>query len=406
MPFRTAISGMRAAQVHLETIGHNVANANTAGFKQGRAEFADIYAVSQTGTADNIPGSGVTVSQISQQFGQGNISTTDNAMDLAIDGDGFFVLEDQGSRVYSRAGAFGLDKDGFIVNAQNQQLITYQADSAGNITGAEGPMQITSETSDPVATTSMSLKLNLDANAADTTVGGTVAIDPAVPASYNNTASMTVYDSLGNSHLATFYYQKTATANTWNSQVSFDGGALSTPAHTLAFTSSGALDAGASTIGALTFNPTGAAAMTLASDYSGSTQFGSDFSPNSLTQDGNAAGLFSGISIDSEGSILANYSFGKPVLQGQVVLSKFPNPQGLAQLGDNSWVETGDSGAALRSAPGSSGVGTISAGSLEDSNVDLTEQLVAMIVAQRNFQANAQVISTADTLSQTVINIR
>ncbi len=402
MPFRTAISGMRAAQANLETIGHNVANANTSGFKQGRAEFADIYAVSQTGIADNTPGNGVSISRISQQFGQGNIANTDNVLDLAIDGEGFFVLEDGGSRVFSRAGAFGLDKDGYITNAQNQRLITYQADTTGAVTGAEGPLQLTSNTSTPLASSDLSLSLNLNANA-DPTAITALAIDPADPNSFHNTSSMTIYDSLGNSHLASFYYKKTA-ANTWTSEMSIDG-TMQAGASTLAFTTAGALDA-ASTFTPVNFAPAGADPMTLTPDYAGTTQFGSQFSPTLLSQDGHPTGTFNGISIDNEGIITANYTFGQPQVQGQVVLSKFNNPQGLVQLGDNAWAETAASGAALVSAPGSTGVGQLRSGALEDSNVDLTEQLVEMIVAQRNFQANAQVITTADSITQTVINIR
>ena len=409
MPFRTAISGMRAAQVNLETIGNNVANANTSGFKQARAEFADIYAVSQTGIANNTPGNGVSISRISQQFGQGNISVTDNVLDLAIDGEGFFVLEDGGSRVFSRAGAFGLDKDGFIVNAQNQQLITYQADALGGITGAEAPLQLSSSTSTPLASSSLSIGLNLDANA--TAFAAPVpAIDPLVPTTFNNTASMTIYDSLGNSHLASFYYQNVSTAaapNTWRSQMAVDGN-IQAGTSTLAFTTAGALDTAASTFSPVTFTPAGGGAnpMTLTSDYTGTTQFGSNFSPNVLSQDGHPTGTFTGIDIDGDGIISANFTFGQPVVQGQVILTRFNNPQGLVQLGDNAWAETSASGASSPSAPNSAGVGSLRSGALEDSNVDLTEQLVELIVAQRNFQANAQVITTADTITQTVINIR
>ncbi len=404
MPFRTAISGMRAAQTNLETIGNNVANANTSGFKQGRAEFADIYAVSQTGISSNTPGNGVTVAQISQQFGQGNIATTDNVLDLAIDGEGFFVLEDGGSRVYSRAGAFGLDDEGYIVNAQDQRLITYQADENGNVTGAEGSLQLSSSTSSPLASSSLTLDLNLDANATPITA---TAIDPTDASTYNNTSSMTVYDSLGNSHLATFYYQKTG-ANAWESQVSIDGATPLIPAtpQALGFTTAGALDAGATTTAPISFTPAGADPMTLTFDYTGSTQYGSQFSPQSMTQNGHPIGTFSGINIDGDGIISANYTFGQPQVQGQVILSRFNNPQGLVQLGDNAWVETAASGAHFNSAPNASGIGSLRSGALEDSNVDLTEQLVEMIVAQRNFQANAQVITTADTITQTIINIR
>lgn len=402
MPFRTAISGMRAAQTSLETIGNNVANANTTGFKQARAEFADIYAVSQTGIAQNTPGNGVTVSRISQQFGQGNLTTTDNVLDLAIDGEGFFTLDDGGSRVYSRAGAFGLDQDGYVVNAQNQRLITFQTDAANAITGATGPLQLTTTLTNPRASTNVLIDLNLDATS---TQPANATIDATDVNSYNNSSSTTIYDSLGNPHLASFYYAKTATANEWATQLYVDDVAVGGP-QTLAFNTSGALTTPASGQFTIPYAPTGADPMSLTFDYAGATQFGSPFAVSQLTQDGYATGRLSGIDIDNRGMIFSRFTNGQSQVQGQVVLARFQNPQGLQQLGDNAWAETFSSGQSLISAPGSSDLGLIRSGTLEDSNVDLTEQLVDMIVAQRNFQANAQVITTADSITQTVINIR
>ncbi len=405
MTFQTSISGLRASQAHLETIGNNIANSSTTGFKQGRAEFADIFAVSQTGVSENATGNGVTISRISQQFSQGNITTTEKVLDLAIDGEGFFILEDQDSRVYSRAGEFGLDRDGFIVNAQQQRLVTNQVDASGNITNVTGPLQINTSASDPVATTNLDLSLNLDVGA--TTFAPVPPIDVDDTTSFNHSTSLTIFDSLGNSHPTSLYYQKTG-ANTWNSQVSIDGN-LIPGNHTLVFDTSGALDVGASNTAALpayTIPGSGAAPLNLAFDYTGTTQFGNGFTSNAVNQNGNAAGLFNGLSIDDEGIISANYNTGDPIVQGQIVMTRFQNPQGLLQLGGNAFAETNDSGRpGQASAPGSSGVGTLRSGALEESNVDLTEQLVALIVAQRNFQANAQAITTADTITQTVINI-
>ncbi len=409
MPFRTAISGMRAAQTQLETIGHNIANANTIGFKQQRAEFADIYALSQTGIAQNTPGNGVAVAQITQQFGQGNLSVTDNVLDLAIDGEGFFTLDDGGSRVYSRSGAFGLDSEGYIVNAQNQKLITYQTDSNNNLTGAFGPLQLTTKFTSPKATANVELDFNLNSDAAVIGVAGD-PIDPANSATYTSSTSTTVYDSLGNPHLANLYFAKRPPAasgnNIWEVQLTLDN----TPAgtlQTLEFDTAGSLLAPASgqfNIGPITV--AGANDLNLNFDVSNAKQFGSPFAVSKLTQDGYTTGRLSGIDIDSKGVIFARFTNGQSQIQGQVVLAQFQNLQGLQQMGDNAWAETFSSGQALLSAPGSSDLGLVKSGALEDSNVDLTEQLVDMIVAQRNFQANAQVITTADSITQTVINIR
>ncbi len=402
MPFRNAISGMRASQVHLETIGNNVANANTSGFKQSRAEFADIYAVNQSGISANAPGNGVNVARVAQQFGQGNLSVTDNVLDLAIDGEGFFTLEDGGTQVYSRAGAFGLDNDGFIVNAQSQRLIGYQPDSAGNISGATGAIQLTTTLTAPRATTDMDVDLNLDANSVQPLNS---PIDAADVDSYNNSTSTTIYDSLGNAHLATMYFAKEATANEWSMQLYVDNSATGTP-QTLEFDTAGALTTPASGEFSFTQTIAGADPLNFTLNVGESTQYGSAFAVSELSQDGYTTGRLSGLDIDSEGVIYSRFTNGVSQAQGQVAMANFQNAQGLQKLGNNAWAETNASGAALIGEPGSSDLGLVQAGSLEDSNVDLTEQLVDMIVAQRNFQANAQVITTADAITQTVINIR
>lgn len=404
MPFGSAISGMRAAQIHLETIGNNVANANTTGFKQSRTEFADIYAGSKGGggTASNNPGNGVNVSRVAQQFTQGTISSTSGVLDMAIDGEGFFIVEDDGTRLYTRAGAFGLDDEGNIVNAQKQSLIGYQADDAGNISGALGPIQLSTSETNPIATTQVDLTLNLDANKTLPTVG---TFDPDDPDSYSDSTSTTLYDSLGNSHLATMYFVKDATANTWDMEVYVDG--ASAGSQTLTFDTGGNLTAPASgVVTGLTATPTGADPLSFDLDISRATQYGAGFSVSEVTQNGFTTGRLSGIDIDSLGVIYARYTNGVSEPQGQIALANFQNTQGLQKLGNNSWGETNDSGTGVPGRPGTSDLGLLQAGALEDSNVDLTAQLVDMIIAQRNFQANAQVISTADAVTQAVINIR
>lgn len=407
MAFNTAISGLNAATSELNVIGNNIANSSTTGFKQSRTEFSDVYPVSNFGVGSNTVGAGVKVDAISQQFTQGNINFTNNALDLAINGDGFFRLSDGGATVYSRAGAFGLDASGYISNNNGYRLTGYQADATGNITGALGELQVSLSDLAPSATTAMDVGVNLDATAAVPAV----AFNPAVPTSYNNATSVTVYDSLGSTHLATTYYRKTAT-NTWDSYLYVDGVLRDGP-DTLVFSNVGALATvnGAavppSTLTSAAFAPGGGAAnMTLTLDYGQSTQFGSGFGVNFLTQDGYTTGRLAGLDMDSAGILRARYTNGQSLAQGQVVLSNFTNPQGLKPNGDTSWAETSISGVPLTGAPGTASLGLIQSGALEGSNVNLTEQLVAMITAQRNFQANAQVISTEDAITQTIINMR
>lgn len=401
MPFRVAISGLKAASADLSVIGNNIANANTTGFKQSRAEFGDVYATSTAGGSANQIGSGVRLERVAQQFSQGNISSTNNNLDLAISGHGFFALDDNGARVYSRSGAFGVDRNGYVVNAKGQRLVTYKADASGNVTGATGPLQIDTSNISPKVTSSVTAGLNLDAGA----TAPTVAFDPANASSYNNSTSLTIYDSLGNSHLATLYYRKTA-ANTWNTYTYVDGSQVSGP-DTLTFSSAGTLTSpSGGTVTTSSFTPAGAAPMTLSLDYSGATQYGSPFGVNKLSQNGYTTGQLSGIDIDSKGVVFARFTNGQSAVQGQVALANFANPQGLQSLGDTNWAETYQSGAALMGAPGSASLGTLQSGALEGSNVDLSSQLVNMIVAQRNFQANAQVITTDNTVTQAIINIR
>ncbi len=421
MSFRSALSGLNAASAELRVIGNNVANASTTGFKKSRAEFADVYAVSNLGVSANAIGSGVRLSNVAQQFTQGNIDFTDNNLDLAVNGRGFFVVDDNGTNAYTRAGGFRVDRDGKVVNAQGQQLQVFQADGSGNITGALGNLALDTSDISPSATGNLQLTLNLNANAPDMSA---TTFDPDDSNSYNNSTSLSVYDSLGNPLLASTYYRRVG-ANNWQvytyvtepdgtrDYVQPSGLAANAPA-TMSFDSTGNLTgvspAVAGSPNAIQYDPlslaTGAANMQLVGDYSSTTQYGSAFSVNALTQDGFTSGRLSGVDIGDSGVVSARYTNGQSRTLGQVALADFPNAQGLRPLGDTGWAETYDSGSALIGAPGSSSLGLLQSGGLESSNVDLTEQLVSMITAQRNFQANAQVISTADTVTQTVINIR
>ena len=265
------------------------------------------------------------------------------------------------------------------------------------------PLQINNANIAPSATTSIGLDLNLDSSATQPPL----AFNPADTSTYNNSTSTTIYDSLGNDHLSTTYYVKTAVDNVWDAYLYVDGALVDGP-DTLQFNNSGALIApAAGTITSPAFTPAGGGApMTLTLDYGNTTQFGAPFSVFALTQDGFTTGQLSGVDIDSEGLVFARFSNGESLVQGQIALANFPNSQGLQPLGDNNWSETFAAGAVVLGSPGTSSFGLIQAGALEESNVDLAEELVEMIIAQRNYQANAEVISTADTVTQTIINIR
>jgi len=418
MPFRSALSGINAAAQDLRVIGNNVSNASTTGFKQSRAEFADVYAASD-GAASNAIGAGVRLSGVSQQFGQGNIEFTDNKLDLAVNGRGFFVLDDNGSRSYTRSGAFKVDRDGFVVNTSADKLVVNNADESGQISGAIGPLQLDRSNISPKPTTRIDVGLNLDSSQKPPS---TLPFNPDVPNSFTHSTSVTVYDSLGAPHLSTMYYVKDAAPNTWTTHMFIDGkdtrGGVAPPFNgdKLVFNGSGGLASinGKSTPpGEIEYNGVkvadGLDPIDLVVNLQSSTpttQFGTKFSASALTQNGYASGRLSGIDIDDSGIVRARYSNGQTKTLGQVTLADFSNPQGLRQLGDTNWAESFASGVPLVGTPGSGSLGGLQSGALEASNVDLTGQLVNMITAQRNFQANAQVITTADTVTQTIINIR
>ena len=405
MPFAIALSGLNAASADLGVTANNVANANTTGFKMSRAQFAEVFAVGTQSVSSSASGSGVRLSAIAQQFTQGNIDFTDNALDLAIGGEGFFVLSDGGARSYTRAGAFGVDNAGYVVNAEGARLQAYPF--AGNDlfnTGTPQDLQLTIGANPPQATTRASFGINLPANAPPP---ANPVFDAADPSSFNHTTSVTVYDSLGSAHTATVYFIKDAAANTWNTEIEIEGTPVAGAGQVI-FNPDGSLNSppgGLMTLGA--YNPgTGASDITMSLDFGEATQFGENFGVNSLSQDGFTTGRLTGVSVDPEGIVFARFTNGQSTSLGKLALANFVNPQGLQQLGDTTWGESFQSGDALLGEAGTASFGNIQSGALEASNVDLTAQLVQMITAQRNFQANAQMISTADTVTQTVINIR
>lgn len=423
MSFRTALTGLNAATSDLGVISNNIANNNTTGFKTSRAEFADVLAGSKVGT-------GVKLAAVTQQFQQGSVSTTGNPLDMAVDGEGFFRIRDSSGISYTRAGSFGVDSEGNIVNNTGARLSGYQIGNNGNLTGALGDLRLPTGELQPSATTNIEYGINLDA----TEEVPTLAFDPTNADTYNYSTSLNVFDSLGGSHTLTIYFRKTA-ANAWELHGSLDGTydkdatgtSTGTPhvsftgagGNILDFTTGGLLDAATlsnqpleitvdlDAVGTELDTDNGAATPLVVNlDFTQSTQFGGQSSTNALSQDGYSSGRLGGVEVGEDGTLFGRYSNGQSRILGQVALVNFRNPQGLSPIGDTSWVESSSSGAPVPGAPGSAGLGQIRSASLEGSTVELTEQLVGMINAQRNFQANAQVISTNSEMTQTILNLR
>lgn len=411
MGFQQGLSGLFGASRNLDVIGNNIANATTVGFKASVTQFADVYATSLTGTGGLQVGIGTQVADVAQQFTQGNTSITNNPLDVAINGEGFFRMNNGGFITYTRNGQFQLDKDGYVVNNAAMRLTGYNVDANGNIVqAAPADIQVSFADIPPRATTIAGLVLNLDAGKSPPAGG---PFDPANAATYNNSTSVTLYDSLGNPHALTLYFVKTG-ANQWNMHGQVDGGALANVD----------LGAGAGTPVALAFNNQGqlttampllvsvvvggGAASPLGFDFSltGSTQFGSNFGVNSVAQDGFSSGRIASLSISKDGLILGNYTNGQSNTLGQIALANFVNPRGMQSLGNNQWAETADSGQPIVGGPGTGTLGLVQSGAVEESNVDLTAELVNLIIAQRMYQANAQTIRAQDQILQTLINLR
>ena len=425
MAFDTAVSGILAASADLGIIGNNIANSSTAGFKSSKAEFTDLYAASLLGTPGTAIGQGVALNSVTQDFSQGNIEFTNNSLDMAINGSGFFTLSDGGVATYSRAGAFQLDRDGFIVNASGLQLQGYPTDDEGNLVGELGPLQLSTALVEPKGTGEASITANLDSRDLPAEAwnpdgaGGALngfAVPPVLPKSdqFNASTSLTVYDGLGNPHVLSIYFAKGAGENTWEARTAIDGveigGATAIP-----FEVNGQLGEANKPLllNIADWQPlnangvaNGAAAQAFSVDLSSFTQFGASFAVSTVQQDGYTTGQLRGLEIDDTGVLFTRYTNGQSRQQGQIAIASFTNPNGLQPVGDTAFVETFSAGSPTITTPGLSGTGLLQSGALEGSNVEITSQLVRMIVAQRNFQANAQMIQTEDAVTQTVINLR
>ncbi|TDF77525.1 flagellar hook protein FlgE [Pseudomonas sp. H9] len=438
MSFNIGLSGLYAANKALGVTGNNIANVATTGFKSSRTEFADQYASSIRGTSSRTTiGSGVTTAAVSQMFTQGNFSGTGQSLDLAIDGNGFFAMSDNGTKVYTRAGAFYSDKAGNIVNAQGAKLQGYGVDSDGKvIKGVLTDLQIDTSNLAPNPTGRITETLNLNSSATEPKIA---PFDPSEVGSYNYTFNTDVYDSQGNAHQMNQYFVKDAGTNSWTMYTTIDGRnpadpSLTTPlVNKLPFKTDGSLDTAAMTAGPVTGGLTitdtktfqlagwkpaeknaagnwvenGATAKVggVTLDMLATTQYNAASATTAKNQDGYATGELSGLTVDQSGNLFANFTNGQDKVIGQVAIANFANVQGLTPVGGTAWTESYASGVPIIGDPGTGTMGKIYGGQLEDSNVDLTGELVNLIKAQSNYQANAKTISTESTIMQTIIQM-
>jgi flagellar hook protein FlgE len=419
------VSGLTAETGALGVVGDNVANTNTVGFKQSRAVFADVLGAAAGG---HEAGSGVRMARTQQIFAQGALVNTGQATDVALSGDGFLVVDGvvdgMKGNFYTRAGQLTLKNDGTLVNTEGLAVQGYAADPAtpGKFSTSLGSIKLPSVPIPPKATTEMKVAANLDASATTPTLPW----DPTAPGATSNFAtSMTVYDSLGNGHALDVYFRQTA-AGAWDYHVLAKGsevaggpptGSVEIDGGTLAFNTSGALDTVTPTgAGTVDFNgATAAQALKLnfgtpiaagGTGVDGLTQYSSPSSVGSQSQDGYTSGALSGVKIDADGTVNGVYTNGQTVASGQLAIAKFQSNDGLGRAGHNLWIATRESGDAALGGVGQGGRGALVAGTLEQSNVDVTQQFVELISHQRAFQANSKTITTADQMLQELMNIK
>lgn len=453
MSFNIALTGLAAAQKNLDVTANNIANVNTTGFKESRAEFADVYAASVFSAGKTKTGDGVQTTMVAQQFHQGSLQFTSNSLDLAITGDGYFAMTDDLSSqdmTYTRAGAFKLNQNNFIVDAKGNYLQGFPVDPVtGDTTSVSlstaNPLQIPDASGSPRATENVYSSFNLDATAD----APGLQFDPTDSGTYNSSTSTTVYDSLGEPHIMQYFFVKKDPAtdpNEWEVYGTLDGKVINpangeeqvaapyTPLIEMGFdasgvpsTSNGNPNINPNTFDEVTLPSTATTGLSTLLTNGASfpdsgvelnwrdegntgnnlpTQFASNFEVKSLDQDGSTVGRLSGIDIGSDGKIVAAYSNGDSTFLGQVAMVRFANSQGLQQVGNTGWKESIDSGAPIAGEAGTGTLGTINSSALEQSNTNLTNELVDLITAQRNFQANSRALEVNSTLQQNILQIR
>jgi len=410
MSLSTELSGVHAAQTDIDTIGNNISNVNTTGFKNSSADFSALYG-SAVPTA---PGQGVATQSLAQSFTEGTISLTGNPLDVAINGNGFFQVQNGSGTAYSRDGSIHLDNNGHLATTTGALVMGFSAPasgSAGASSGALQPIQIAQADIAPAATSALTMDVNLPAN--DGPIDSTAnPFSPSNPKSYNESTTTTVYDSLGTSRtLTTFFTQVSGSGSPdqWqtNWELSDTSGSViaSGAGPTLTFNSSGELVSGNGTI---TVNslPNGAAPLSIAENFTGSTLSGLSFGVSSVTNNGSGGGQLAGVQIATNGVVSGQYSNGATRVFGTIALANFVDPQGLIPISDNLWTASAASGPAATGAPGTAGLGQLESGALEGSNVDLSSQLVNLIVAQQAYQANVQSINVEQQNFQRLVTIQ
>ncbi|MEJ2765297.1 flagellar hook protein FlgE [Photobacterium sp. MCCC 1A19761] len=404
MSFDIALSGLGATNVQLNTISNNIANVGTSGFKEARTEFSAVYNGMQPG--------GVEVASISQNFDKnGQVTGTGRALDLAISGGGFFMTKDAaGQTLYTRSGVFNTDKDNNIISNGGMKLQGYGVDGNNQLqTGAVGDLKISTSSLAAKATDNMDFVANFDARVSQPLkADGTAQVfDANNPETFNSSYTTKVFDSLGNPHTVTQYFVKSG-ENKWDVHVQVDGGKVqvnnqNTYTYSVDFKQDGSLSAPVDAVD-IAFAPPGAEAVTMDLNLKGSTQYGADFGVSTNNPNGYSSGQLAGVRVEDNGMVFATYTNGQSQLQGQVVLANFANTQGLVKTSNTAWMESFSSGAPVTGEPGNGIFGGLTSGALEGSNVDLTTELVSLMTAQRNYQANAKTISTSDKLTQTLFN--
>lgn len=429
MSFYTSLSGLKGAQTDLATVSNNIANVGSYGFKKSRAEFGDLVSSSRT-TA----GQGTRLKSIQQQFNQGGFEASARELDIAISGNGFLVTRDEltgGSTKFTRNGALSIDVDRYLVGAGGGYVQVLPTDDEGNVTSgglaSARNLQIPLTSGDPAATANVAINLQLPQTAdlpstrSVYTASNPYAFDRTDPNSYNHSTQEVFYDSAGTAFPATIYYIRTKApdavdnTSTWETRLFIGDEEVSSDPATpspatplvLTFDAAGVLTAPAAGTTYASVLPTGAVApLDITVDYGATNQGPGQFTLRSIDQDGATSGKLDDVSISEEGVVTATFSNGTTRALGKLLLANFANPAGLKQRGDAQWSVTGDSGDPVVGEAGKDGFGTIQTGALERANVDVTEELVALISAQRNFQANAKAIETAGAMTQAIINLR
>lgn len=394
MSFDIALSGIQSINEQLNSISNNIANAGTYGFKSSRANFSSLYAGSQA--------TGVEVGSLTQSISQnGGTVNTGRALDASINGRGFFVSRDaQNTMNYSRVGIFSASQDGYLIDSAGRKVQGYGAVKGSSTLGPMGDLKVPTGQIPAVASSKMNFVGNLSS---DWTVPATATFDPADATSYNMSKLSVVYDSLGSKHTVTQYFVKSATANQVNVKYAFDAAAPSATA-TLNFNSLGQLTNTPPSV-ALSV-PTSNGSVTPVAvklDYTGTTQFSGEAITSTNSADGYASGTYTGVELADDGSLVAKYNNGQKQTVGTLAIGTFPDEGALTAISDTSWVASTSSGEALYDRPGNGMAGKLSTSALEQSNVDITSELVGLMTSQRNYQANSKVISTESAMMQSLM---